>query len=122
MLRITVPHVDLWNGWHVWFGNRPEGLEPLRDKVDEACRDTGRDPAEIGRTVAVMVQFPGGTGRPSGDAEQWNSPAVPGSVEALVPALRSYADAGISHVQLVLDPITEASIAALAPVLEALDS
>ena len=29
---------------------------------------------------------------------------------------------GIGHVQLVVDPITEASVAALAPVLEALDA
>jgi hypothetical protein len=35
--------------------------------------------------------------------------------------LRQYAREGIGHVQLVVDPITEASVDALAPVLEALD-
>jgi hypothetical protein len=35
--------------------------------------------------------------------------------------LRRYAAAGISHVQLVLDPITVDSIAECAPILEALD-
>jgi hypothetical protein len=35
--------------------------------------------------------------------------------------LRAYAAEGIGHVQLVIDPITEASVTALAPVLELLD-
>jgi hypothetical protein len=36
-------------------------------------------------------------------------------------ALRAFAREGISHVQLVLDPITEGSIRALEPVLNDLD-
>ena len=36
--------------------------------------------------------------------------------------LRAYAREGIGHVQLVIDPITEASIEALATVLEKLDA
>ena len=32
-----------------------------------ACRDVGRDPAEVERTVAVQVRLPGGTGRVQGD-------------------------------------------------------
>ena len=31
-----------------------------------ACRDVGRDPADIERTVAVLVRLPGGTGRIQG--------------------------------------------------------
>ena len=44
-----------------------------------------------------------------------------GPPEVIADALRAYAREGIGHVQLVVDPITEASVAALAPVLEALD-
>ena len=36
-------------------------------------------------------------------------------------ALRAYAREGIGHVQLVLDPITQASLEELAPVLDLLD-
>ncbi len=120
VLRIAAPHVELWNGWHAWFGNTPEGLAALQGEVDAACRDTGRDPATLERTVAVMVQFPEGAGRASGDPEQWNSTAIPGDPETLAPALQAFAAAGVAHVQLVLDPITEESIAALAPTLERL--
>jgi hypothetical protein len=40
---------------------------------------------------------------------------------ALAAELTAYAEMGIGHVQLVLDPITQRSIAALAPVLDLLD-
>jgi hypothetical protein len=36
--------------------------------------------------------------------------------------LRAYANEGIGHVQLVMDPITRASIEAFAPVLDRLDA
>ena len=48
-------------------------------------------------------------------------PPLEGSPEVIAEALRAYAREGIGHVQLVVDPITEASVAALAPVLELLD-
>ena len=41
--------------------------------------------------------------------------------EEMAEALLAYAREGIGHVQLVLDPITEATVDALAPVLERLD-
>jgi hypothetical protein len=48
-------------------------------------------------------------------------PPLEGSPERMAEELRAYAREGIGHVQLVVDPITEASVAALAPVLELLD-
>jgi hypothetical protein len=44
-----------------------------------------------------------------------------GDAEAMAEGLRGYAREGIGHVQLVVDPITEASVASLVPVLELLD-
>jgi hypothetical protein len=46
---------------------------------------------------------------------------VEGSPAAIAATLRAFAAEGISHVQLVVDPITLASLDALAPVLEDLD-
>ena len=114
MLRITAPHVDAWNAWYDWFGNRPDGLEPLRQKVDEACVEVGRDPATLDRTVAVLVRLSGGSGRDQGGA----APPLEGTPDALASGLLAYRDAGIAHLQLVLDPITRASIEELAPALE----
>jgi alkanesulfonate monooxygenase SsuD/methylene tetrahydromethanopterin reductase-like flavin-dependent oxidoreductase (luciferase family) len=122
MLEITLPYVDGWNAWHAWFGNTVAGYLPLRDHVDAACRSVGRDPAEVDRTIAILVGFPGAVGRPAGDASEPESEAIPGAdPETLAATLRDFAAAGVSHLQLVLDPITVGSIAALEPTLAALD-
>jgi hypothetical protein len=64
--------------------------------------------------------MPGALGRGSSVSEEAFEP-IPGDAETLAPALRAFADAGVAHVQLVLDPITLESIAALEPTLAALD-
>ncbi|MFL5726926.1 MAG: LLM class flavin-dependent oxidoreductase [Chloroflexota bacterium] len=122
MLRITAPHVDAWNSWYADTGNTPVGVARLRDNVDAACRDVGRDPAAIERTVAVQVRMPGGTGRTMGntDAKQDVAPLA-GPAEAMAEELRAYAREGIGHVQIVLDPITRESIEGFAAVLRLLD-
>ena len=120
MLAITLPHVDAWNVWYTDTGNRPDGVPPLRAKVDEACRAVGRDPAEIERSVAVLVRLPGGTGRQNGDPKD-NPAALEGSPDEMAEGLRAYAREGISLVQLVVDPITTGSLEALGRVLEILD-
>ena len=104
------------------IGNTPSGIAPLRDVVDAACRDVGRDPADVERTVAVLVRFPGGTGRIQGSYAEAPPPPLEGSTEVLADALRGYAAEGVGHVQLVLDPITRGSIEAFAPVLRLLDA
>ena len=120
MLGITLPHVASWNAWFTWFGNTVDGYRALRDQVDDACRAVGRDPASVERTVALFVSFPGAQGRQLGDLTRPDVEPIPGDLETLVPALTAFAEEGIGHVQLVLDPITEASIAALEPTVAAL--
>jgi alkanesulfonate monooxygenase SsuD/methylene tetrahydromethanopterin reductase-like flavin-dependent oxidoreductase (luciferase family) len=121
MLRMTLPHVDAWNVWFSDTGNSPDGVPPLRAEVDAACRDVGRDPAEVARTVAVQVRLAGGTGRIQGDASQRIAP-LEGDPGEMADVLRGYAREGIAHVQLVLDPITRGSIEAFAPVLARLEA
>jgi alkanesulfonate monooxygenase SsuD/methylene tetrahydromethanopterin reductase-like flavin-dependent oxidoreductase (luciferase family) len=122
MLRITTPHVDAWNAWYADTGNSPAGVAPLRDKVDAAAREAGRDPAAIERTVAVQVRMPGGTGRTMGDSDAKQDVApLQGSPDSMAAELKAYAREGIGHVQLVLDPITRDSIEGFAPVLALLD-
>ena len=121
MLRIAAPYVQAWNSWFADIGNAPEGVAALRDVVDAACRDVGRDPAAIERTVAVLVKLPGGTGRVQGSYTEAQPAPLEGSPEAMAEVLRAYARAGIAHVQLVIDPITRGSIEAFAPVLAELE-
>jgi alkanesulfonate monooxygenase SsuD/methylene tetrahydromethanopterin reductase-like flavin-dependent oxidoreductase (luciferase family) len=120
MLAITLPHVAAWNAWGPSFGNSLEAYLPVRQQVDEACRKAGRDPAAVERTLALVVAFAGALGRGSAIAEAQFEP-ISGDPATLAPTLRQFAEAGVSHVQLVLDPITLESIAALEPTLAALD-
>jgi alkanesulfonate monooxygenase SsuD/methylene tetrahydromethanopterin reductase-like flavin-dependent oxidoreductase (luciferase family) len=121
MLEVGIPHAAAWNAWYDAFGNRPAGIPPLRDAVDAACRAAGRAPASVERTVAVHVRLPGGAGRTTGDAGVAETPPVTGTPDEIAATLRAFAGEGIAHVQLVVDPITLASLDALAPVLELLD-
>jgi alkanesulfonate monooxygenase SsuD/methylene tetrahydromethanopterin reductase-like flavin-dependent oxidoreductase (luciferase family) len=122
MLSITLPWVQSWNAWFTWFGNSPDGYPALRDQIDAACRAAGRDPASVERTLAVLVAMPGSTGRPQGSHDRDPVAPMSGEPEALAPALRAFAEMGVGHVQLVLDPITADSIRALAPTLAVLDT
>jgi probable F420-dependent oxidoreductase len=121
MLDLTMAHADSWNVWFADTDNSPAGVAPLRALVDGACRRARRDPSEVERTVAVLVRLPGGTGRLQGDYAKRAAPALQGSPVEMAEVLREYAREGIDHVQLVLDPITQTSIATFAPVLAELD-
>jgi probable F420-dependent oxidoreductase len=121
MLRATMAHADSWNSWYPATETRPAGVPTIRAVVDEACRDVGRDPAEVERTVAVLVRLPRGTGRLQGSDLSAPIAAVDGEPAILAETLRAFAAEGIAHVQLVLDPITLDSIVALGPMLSDLD-
>lgn len=116
MLRLAAAHADSWNAWFRWYGNTPEGVGSLRDAVDAACAEVGRDPASLDRTVAVLVQLRDGEIPTRGGGEPGPSP-LRGSAEELAAALAAFASEGISHLQLVVDPITVESIERLGPVL-----
>jgi probable F420-dependent oxidoreductase len=121
MLRITMPYADAWNVWYADIANSPEGLRPFLARVDEACREVGRDPAGVERTAAVHVRLPGGRGRVMGASKGPGIVPLEGPPGVIAEGLRAYADLGVAEVQLVVDPITLESIEALGPVLEALD-
>jgi probable F420-dependent oxidoreductase len=122
LLKITLPHVDGWNAWFADYGNTREGLVALLAKIDAACETVGRDPATLEKSITPSVRMPGGVGRPGGDPTERTIEPLAGEPEQLAATLRDYAGLGVRHVQLVLDPITVASIEALAPMLEMLDA
>lgn len=121
MLRIALPHVQMWNAWHHDYGNTREGLAELLATIDAACAEVDRDPATLIRTVCPLVRMTGGKGRPSGSGQV--VPPLDGTdPAALAEELTDLAAMGIGHVMLVLDPITSDSIAELEPMLRLLDA
>lgn len=117
MLEIAIPHVDMWNTWYAWFGNKPDGLAPLMRAVDDVAIGSGREPGDVRRTAAVLVQLDGGTGRLAG-AERPESAPLKGSESRIAEEFGAYQDAGIDHLQLVLDPIDTISVEKIATSLE----
>jgi alkanesulfonate monooxygenase SsuD/methylene tetrahydromethanopterin reductase-like flavin-dependent oxidoreductase (luciferase family) len=118
MLRLTLPHVDLWNIWYADFGNAVEGLAPHLERLDTILREVDRDPSAVERTAAVLVTAPGGSTRSAGAAEKRHVPGISGTPEAIATQLLAFRDVGIGQIQIVLDPITPAAIEWLGPVVK----
>jgi alkanesulfonate monooxygenase SsuD/methylene tetrahydromethanopterin reductase-like flavin-dependent oxidoreductase (luciferase family) len=110
MLGITLPHVDWWNTWYLWYGNTPEGFAELNARIDAAAEEAGRNPKEIGRSACVLVQLDADAVKRPHDGD-----TVPVSLDRLPEMLRGLEQAGADEAILVLRPITEASIRELGP-------
>jgi alkanesulfonate monooxygenase SsuD/methylene tetrahydromethanopterin reductase-like flavin-dependent oxidoreductase (luciferase family) len=115
MLDLSARYADGWNTWFSSTGNTVEGLLPLLARVDAACEAAGRDPRTLERSAAVIVEV--GPHEPSA----MTGPPISGSSADIADVLRAHAAAGLSHVQVWLEPNTPAGIEAFAPVLEELD-
>ncbi len=119
MLDIALPHVDSWNMWWSQYGNTVEGFRREKERVDSLIETHGRT-GLVEATAAVLVQLDGGVGRLMGDYDDYNTVRpLTGSPSALADQLREFEAAGAAHVQLVVDPITRASIEWLGDVLSA---
>jgi alkanesulfonate monooxygenase SsuD/methylene tetrahydromethanopterin reductase-like flavin-dependent oxidoreductase (luciferase family) len=121
MLAITAPYMNAWNAWHAWFGNDPGQLGPIIDRVDDALVAAGRDPSEVEKSAAVLVQFDG-TGRIAGDPSRGVSVPLQGTHDEIATRLGQYSELGIKHLQIVLDPISVASIEEMAEILTGVKS
>lgn len=120
MLSITLPHVHAWNVWWSIFGNSPSRLADVVADVRRRTEEIGRDPDEVEATACVYVQAPGGVGRTMGDLASQGVEPVAGSHAEVADALAAFGEAGADHLQLVVDPITTASVEWLGGVLEEL--
>ena len=114
MLRIALPHVDAWNTWFDGYGNRAEGFAALNARISGAAADAGRVPAEVERSACVLVVLDRAAGERPLTAD---APPLEGTPERIAAGLRELADAGADEAILVVSPITERSVAALAEVV-----
>jgi alkanesulfonate monooxygenase SsuD/methylene tetrahydromethanopterin reductase-like flavin-dependent oxidoreductase (luciferase family) len=93
------PHVDWWNCWYSWYGNRPEGFAEL----------SARFPGSFSRSACVLVAVEGGR-----DERPLEDDAPPVETPQLRRHLDALAAAGADEAILVLDPIDERSVRAAA--------
>jgi probable F420-dependent oxidoreductase len=120
-LRLMARYADSWNAPLWGKNNRPEDLEPGMSMVNEACAEVGRDPATLERTAGIQWSA-------SDDLDHlpdWMrirfGPPLIGAMDEVVEVFRAFAQAGVSHVQVVIWPHTLAGFDAFRPILEALD-
>jgi probable F420-dependent oxidoreductase len=107
MLRITARYADAWNTvWH----KDPEAIVPRMAAVDEACREVGRDPATLVRTVGGNIAMPGYLGiRPD---------PIEGDDEAIAETIVRFRDLRMRHFVAGLDPCTPRTIEQFGRVIE----
>lgn len=118
MLRLTATHADQWN---IPWKHTLEEVTAQIERGKEACRAVGRDPATLDYSVCLQVDVPDRPSRLDGMVEQARAGAVRGSYAEIAELLRSYARAGVSHVQLWIDPSDPPAIEAFGALLQELD-
>jgi alkanesulfonate monooxygenase SsuD/methylene tetrahydromethanopterin reductase-like flavin-dependent oxidoreductase (luciferase family) len=119
MLEIALPQVQMWNAWHADYGNDFSRLPVLLAEIDAACERGQKDPATLVKTICPLVTFergdlPVNPNRIADREIRGDDPA------ALAEEFNRYAELGIGHLQLVLDPITPAAIEQAARAVELL--
>jgi alkanesulfonate monooxygenase SsuD/methylene tetrahydromethanopterin reductase-like flavin-dependent oxidoreductase (luciferase family) len=115
MLSIGLPVVDSWNVWWSTYENSVDRFADVKAEVD-AVMPEGR---HVEATAAVLVTLPGGKGRLMG--ETYDATVTTVTPEGLDDHVRGLTDAGATHLQLVLDPITAESVDTIGAVLADLD-
>jgi probable F420-dependent oxidoreductase len=122
MLAAALPHVDAWNTWYDGYGNTPEGFAALNATIGEAAERAGRDPDSLERSACVLVlpddQDRGTGARPIDD----DLPPLRGGPAGIAAGLLAMREAGADEVILVVSPITEPAILAVAEALPLLDA
>lgn len=124
MVRLAARYADSWNAWASEIKNSPAGMPRLQTAVDAACAEVGRDPRTLERTATVLVELPGAVAHPGG-YPGWDpgeeGEALSGEPDELADAFRAFAQEGVSHLQVWVNPCTPAGVEALALVLDMLD-
>jgi len=119
MLRITLPYVDAWNAWYTETANEPGRAGLLAARADAVSREVGQQHGALEHSVAVLVQ-PALDDQPTSPRPRDGVMPIAGSAEEIARRLLAFRTDGIDHLQLVLNPISQPLVAALAPVLELL--
>ena len=116
-IRLAVQYADIWSDF-ARESSLPEAFQPVLQQLDAACAEQGRDPASIGRSIGVIVEA-----LDWHDAEEVGlGVPITGSADEMASTLRTFAEMGVTRVELMLWPGTPPALEAVAPVLQLLDA
>ena len=113
MLRLVAQYADAWNTvWHAW----PQAIETAYPKLLEACKEAGRDPASIELTAGTFAKL-----LAPGEQAPAERKVITGAPEEVAQGLKGFADAGVKHLTVVLEPENITGIERFGKVIEVLD-
>jgi alkanesulfonate monooxygenase SsuD/methylene tetrahydromethanopterin reductase-like flavin-dependent oxidoreductase (luciferase family) len=111
LLHVAARYADGWNtAWHSDTAAVKEGYEQIK----EACAAVGRDPTSIALTAGIRVRLL------SAGEDTRAAPVLSGSAEDIAGSLQSFAEVGVTHLIVALEPKGLAGIEQFARILELL--
>ncbi|HKV84712.1 MAG TPA: LLM class flavin-dependent oxidoreductase [Ktedonobacterales bacterium] len=114
MLSLIARYADAYNTvWHM----DPAVVTQRWDEMKAACRAIDRDPATLELTAGTIVRLLG----PDTPADP-ESKYIQGEPEEVAQRLRGFAEVGVQHLIVVLDPISHPVVERFARVAELLKS
>jgi probable F420-dependent oxidoreductase len=113
MMRLAARYADAFDV--TWCQSAEALAEPFA-QLDVACREVGRDPATIMRTVGSFVTTPGPRDEPFDLFET----SLRGTTEEIITQLQAFQAVGVQYVTCLLDPPTVHGVERMVPVIEAL--
>lgn len=93
MMSLTARWADRWNS--VWYALPDDEFRAERAKLEAACREIGRDPAEIEVSAGIAV---------GEKAKSSKFDVVAGSVESIADALNAWRAEGVDEVMCRMEP------------------
>jgi len=108
LLQLTAQYADMWNT--TWTYS-VEDVLPRIAALDAACVQADRDPDSIDRSACVFIDVEGAKGVYT---QYGDGTPNPRTTEEVADFIKSYADAGIDHLMVWLDPYTEDAVDLLA--------
>lgn len=122
MLKLAARYGDAWNWWIAEEGldEAKARLASLMESVDQACVETGRDPATLERTLDLYTVIPGEYVEEAEKAGHSVDRRVTGSSDEIAEHLLALADLGFVEIRCDVWPRTAGAIEAMKPVVDAL--
>jgi len=116
-MKLAVEHADIWSAYAT-KSSQPEAFSEMLDSLDSICREVGRDPGSIGRSIGVFVVAPGV------EPEAWVAGDNPihGSESQITDTILQFESMGCTRIELMVTGDVDTSIEALASVLAAVKS
>jgi alkanesulfonate monooxygenase SsuD/methylene tetrahydromethanopterin reductase-like flavin-dependent oxidoreductase (luciferase family) len=125
MLRLVARYADCWNWWTLDHRSATDGLRPIIEDLDRACREVGRDPTTLGRSLDFYTVAPLDRGDDesalTGTAEEVDGMqpiALTGTAEEISQTLLGFAEMGFDEVRCDVYPKTIEGIQAMKEVVE----